>query len=140
MQAQLVEIAHFYLSAMRLGLVNHEPIARLSKRVVVFVRNPTGRPEGWARRIERREKVFNEMWRQRLRKGGRILLYVLAVVYLFAILDDLSSIESSLSSIESDISSIQSDVSSIQSDVSSIQTDVSSIEGNTETIEANTER
>lgn len=56
--------------------------------------------------------MLNEVWHQRLRKGGRILLYVLVVVYLLIILDDLSSIKS----IESDVSSIQSDVSSLQSE------------------------
>jgi uncharacterized protein YoxC len=59
--------------------------------------------------------MLNEKWRQRLRKSGRILIYVLVAVYLLAILNNLDSIASSLSSIESDISSIQSDVNSIES-------------------------
>jgi hypothetical protein len=66
--------------------------------------------------------MLNEKWRQRLRKGGRILLYIFAVAYLLAVLNSLNSIESSISSIESDVGSIQGDVSSIQSDVSSIET------------------
>lgn len=64
--------------------------------------------------------MLNEKWRQRLRKGGRILLCVLVVAYLLAVLDDLNSIQSDLSSVQTDVSDIQSDLSSIQSDVNSI--------------------
>lgn len=73
--------------------------------------------------------MFNEKWRQRLRKGGRILLYGLVVAYLLAVLDDLNSIQSNISEVESDLSNLQVDVSTIQGDVSSIESDVSSIEG-----------
>ena len=69
--------------------------------------------------------MFDEKWRARLRKGGRILVYILVVAYLLGFLDDLNSIQS-------DLSSIQSDISSIQGGISSIQSDVSSIEANTE--------
>ena len=72
-------------------------------------------------RAEGREQVFSDKWRQRLRKGGRILLYGLIVIHLLAVLGDLNSIQSDISSVESDLDSIQSDVDSIQSDVSSIE-------------------
>ena len=77
--------------------------------------------------------MFDDKWRQRVRKGGRALLYVLIVVYLLVVLDDLNSIQS-------DISSIESDVNSIQTDVNSIQSDVSSIESNTEQLPTHSAR
>lgn len=81
-------------------------------------------------RAEGENTLFNEKWRQRLRKGWRGLFYVLIVAYLLAVLDDLNSIQSDISSLEIDVGSIEGDVSTIQGDVSSIQDDVSSIEGN----------
>jgi len=65
--------------------------------------------------------MFTDKWKKRIMHTGRTLLYILAVLYLLGLYENISSMRDSISSIESDVGSIQSDVSSIQSDVSSIE-------------------
>lgn len=74
--------------------------------------------------------MLDDKWKRRLRKTGRVLLYALAVLYLLALYDRISDVQSDVSSMESEMSSIEADVSSIQNDVGSIQSDVDSIESN----------
>jgi hypothetical protein len=50
--------------------------------------------------------MITEKWRSRFRKTGRVLVYVAAVVYLLALYDKISSIQSDIDSIQSDMSSL----------------------------------
>jgi hypothetical protein len=60
------------------------------------------------------EKMITEKWRARFRNIGRVLVYVAAIIYLLALSDKISSMQSDIASIQSrNVSSMRSDVSDI---------------------------
>jgi hypothetical protein len=58
-------------------------------------------------------EMLNDKWRRRLWRAGRLLLYLVAVIYLLMLYDKISSMQSGIDSIQSDVSSIESDLSGI---------------------------
>jgi len=80
--------------------------------------------------------MFEDKWKERIRRATRLLLCVIGALYLAGLYRAITQIESAVGSMESNVDSLQSDVDSIQDDVSSIQDDVSSIRDDLDSIES----
>jgi uncharacterized protein YoxC len=57
--------------------------------------------------------MLSDKWRRWLGIVGRVIVFIVAVIYMISLSDRIDSIQSDVDSIQSDVSQIQSDVSGI---------------------------